>query len=212
MNTRILIADDHAVVRDGLCAILAHEPQLQVVAQAVDGRSAVQAARRLLPDIVLMDVSMPELNGIDAAAEIAALGLPSRVLMLSMYDSPEHVFRALAAGVRGYLLKESAGAEVVQAIHAVRAGRRYFSQAVADLVRSGRATGCDDPLAALSLREREVLHLVLAGDSSAAIGRKLFLSPKTVETYRSRLMQKLGVRGMHGLIRYAVEHRLMPPD
>lgn len=210
---RVLIADDHAIVRDGLCAILGHEPQLQVVGQAEDGRAAVEAASRLQPDVVLMDVSMPELNGIDACAEITALNLPCRVIVLSMHDSPEHVFRALAAGVRGYLLKESAGSEVVEAIHAVHGGRRYYSESIATLVQSGRASSdACDPLAMLSAREREVLQRVLAGESSTSIGRKLFLSPKTVETYRSRLMQKLGVRGMHGLIRFAVEHRLMPPD
>lgn len=211
MKTSVLIADDHAVVRDGLRAILEATGTATVVGVAGSGREAIEQARALRPEVVLMDIAMPDLNGIEATERLRRALPDVKVIILSMHATSEHVFRALRAGALGYLVKESAGSEVVEAVRAVAAGRRYLSQRIADLVVDGYLRGHDDshresPIDRLSEREREVLQLVAEGNSSAEIGKLLFLSPKTVDTYRSRLMAKLGVSNLAGLIRFAVEH------
>ena len=219
MNSRpkisVFIADDHAIVRDGLTALLEANPEISVVGDAADGRQAVSNAQNLHPDVVIMDISMPGLNGIDAAQQILERLPETRVIILSMLGTPEHVFRALQAGARGYLLKESAGREVLEAVLAVQAGQIYLSQpvmntVVADYVQQRGGTGTKSPLESLSQREREVLHLVVEGKTSAEIGEMLCLSPKTVESYRSRMMHKLGVPDMAGLIRFAIQAGLAP--
>jgi DNA-binding NarL/FixJ family response regulator len=212
----VLLADDHAVVRDGLSFILQAEGDIDVVASVANGRQAVSRAQALQPDVVLMDITMPELNGIEATALIRESCPEVRVIILSMLGTSEHVFRALQAGASGYLLKESAGQEVVEAVRAVAAGQRYLSPAITDIVVGDyllRADGNEvSPLESLSPREREILQLVVEGKSSAEIAGLVHLSPKTVDTYRSRAMAKLGVTDLPALVRFAIQHGLIGLD
>ncbi|MEW6338735.1 MAG: response regulator [Acidobacteriota bacterium] len=214
MSLRVVIADDHAVVRDGVRLILTAERDIEVVGDAADGREAVRLVQRLKPEVALLDVAMPGLNGIEATARIVASGAHTRVVVLSMHATSEHIHRALQAGARGYLVKESAGSEVVAAVRAVAAGRIYLSAAIAETVvreyaRHGVTAAGASPLERLSAREREVLQLVAEGRSSAEIARLVFLSPKTVDTYRSRLMAKLGIGDVPGLVKFAIQHGLI---
>jgi two-component system, NarL family, response regulator NreC len=213
MMLPILLADDHAVVRDGLRAIIEREPDLVVVAAVDTGRDAVREAERLQPAVVLMDIAMPELGGIEAAVQIRASCPQTHVIVLSMYATAEHVFRALQAGVSGYVVKESAGSEVLLAIRSVQAGGRYMSERIASIVVEGyvRQHHGSSPLDALSRRERQVLQAVVEGSSSADIARRFALSPKTVETYRARIMRKLGVTDFAGLVRFALQHGISVP-
>lgn len=213
MGITVLIADDHAVVRDGLRFLLEAQRDIEVIGDAANGREAVQKALQLHPDVVLMDISMPDMNGIEAARQIHAAAPSIRVIILSMHSTREHIFHALEAGVQGYLLKESAGAEVVKAIRAVYVGHRYLGleitdKVIEDYIRQRETAQVKSPLDQLSQREREVLQLVVEGWSSAEIAKKLSLSPKTVETYRSRLMRKLGICDLPGLVRFAIQHGL----
>jgi DNA-binding NarL/FixJ family response regulator len=209
---RVLIADDHAVLRDGLKVLLESGGDIQVVGMAGSGREAVSEAVRLRPDVAVLDLTMPELNGIDAARHILRRHPEVQVLILSMYHSAEHVHRALAAGARGYVLKESAGTEVVDAVRSIHSGQRFFSPRITDVVIDAYRSGhLDSPLERLSAREREVLQLTVEGRSSAEIAVRLSLSRKTVETYRGRVMEKLGVGDRVALIRFAIEHGLTPP-
>jgi DNA-binding NarL/FixJ family response regulator len=210
MTLRVLLADDHAVMREGLQTLIEAGGDAIVVATAANGREAVAAALRLQPDVVVMDISMPELNGIEATQAIRERCPRTGVVVLSMHSNREHVHRAFAAGALGYVLKEAAGAEVVAAVRAAAAGRRYVSRAVDDPPAAAGARGAG-PLASLSPREREVLQLVVEGRSSAEIARRIHLSPKTVDTYRSRLMKKLGVADLPALVKFALRHGLTPP-
>ncbi len=214
MTVKVLIADDHAVVRDGLRALLEAHPEITVVGDASDGRQAMSQVFSLSPDVVIMDISMPDLNGIEATRQLIERSPQLKIIILSILGTSEHVFRALQAGARGYLLKESAGREVVEAVLAVAEGKRYLSQPiaetlVADYVRQRELAAEKSPLELLSAREREILKLVLEGKSSAEIGKQLFLSAKTVETYRSRMMRKLGVSDLPGLVKFAIQHGLI---
>ena len=211
MPVSVMLADDHAVVRDGLRALLEGGNDLQVVAVAGNGREAVAEALRLRPDIVIMDIAMPELDGVEATRRIVERCPETRVLILSMYLSAEHIYRALQAGAQGYVLKESAGEEVVDAIRALRAGKRYLSHRITetvidDYLREGTNVS---PLDSLSLRERDVLQLVVEGRTNAAIAQALSLSPKTVETYRARIMKKLKVRDTVELVKFSMRHGLI---
>ena len=213
MSITVFLADDHAVLRDGLRFLLDAQEDIEVVGDAANGRDAVRQVEELHPDIVILDIAMPELNGIDAAVQIGELCPSSHVIMLSMHSTSEHIFRALQAGACGYLLKESAGDELVTAVRRVAVGQRYLSQEIsevmmADYVRQREVAEAQSPLASLSPREREILQLVVEGRSSAEIAGMLFLSPKTVATYRSRLMQKLGIDDLTGLIKFAIQHGL----
>jgi len=215
VTIRVFLADDHAIVRDGLRAVLQGQPDITVVGDAADGRETVRQVAQLRPDVVVMDIAMPELNGIDAARQIREADQSTEIVILSMYSTSEHIFRALQAGARGYLLKESAGVEVVNAVRAVHSGQRYLSQKISDklvdeYVRQREAVGAQSPLALLSPREREVLQLVVEGKSSAEIADILFLSPKTVETYRSRLMRKLDISDLPSLVKFAIQQGLIP--
>jgi DNA-binding NarL/FixJ family response regulator len=210
----VILADDHRIVRDGLRYLLAAQGNIQVVGDAATGREAVELARQLRPDVVIMDITMPELNGIDATEVIRTDCSDTQVIILSMHATSEHIFRALRAGALGYLLKESAGSEVVEAIDAVCAGRRYLSQRIADTVFSEYlqlhdVASVQSPLDSLTKREREILHLVVEGNSSAEIGVILALSAKTVDTYRSRMMRKLGISDLPGLVKFAIEHGII---
>lgn len=211
MPVTIMLADDHAVVRDGLRALLEDGHDMQVIGVAGNGREAVAEAQRLRPDIVVMDIAMPELDGVEATRRIVEKCPDTRVLILSMYLSAEHIHRALQAGAQGYVLKESAGDEVVEAIRTVRAGKRYLSHRITetvidDYLRDGSNLS---PLDSLSLRERDVLQLVVEGQTNAAIALALSLSPKTVETYRARIMKKLKVRDTVELVKFAMRHGLI---
>ncbi len=212
MTIRVLLADDHAVVRDGLKVLLQQAADISVVGDAADGREAVRRAQELKPDVVIMDIAMRELNGVEAARLVRDKCPATRVLMLSMHSDSEHVFRALEAGAAGFVLKESAGEEVAAAVRAVHAGRRYLSRAIDTHKLSAQSrAGRVSPLDSLSGRERQVLQLVVEGHSSAEIAATIHLSPKTVETYRGRLMKKLGVSDVPGLVRFAIERGLTPP-
>jgi len=215
VSITVFLADDHAVVRDGLRYMLEAQSDIKVVGDAANGRDAVRQVGQLCPDVVIADIAMPELNGIAAAGEISEICPCSQVIILSMHSTTEHVFRALQAGARGYLLKESAGIEVVKAVRAVHAGRRYLSdriseQLVDDYVNQRQAAQAKSPLARLSPRERQVLQLVVEGRSSVEIAEMLFLSPKTVDTYRSRLMRKLSISDLPSLVKFAIQHGLTP--
>ena len=209
MTIRVLLADDHAIMRDGLKALLSVSPDISVVAEVGNGRDAVRRTLELKPDVVIMDISMPGLNGVEAARLIRDKCPGTRIVMLSMHSSSEHVFRALQSGATGYLLKESAGAEMETAVRAVCAGRRYLSRSIADLDPGARPLpDRASPLGSLSPRERHVLQLVVEGHSSSEIANLVHLSPKSVETYRSRLMKKLGVNDVPALVKFAIEHGL----
>jgi DNA-binding NarL/FixJ family response regulator len=211
MTIRVLIADDHAIMRDGLKALLSASRDIAVIAETGNGRDAVRRAQELKPDVVIMDISMPDLNGIEAARVLRHKCPDTRIVMLSMHSSSEHVFRAFEAGATAYLLKESAGSEVEAAVRAAHAGRRYLSRALAALDLDARpAVARGSPLESLSPRERHVLQLVVEGHSSAEIAILVHLSPKTVETYRSRLMKKLGVKDIPALVKFAIEHGITP--
>ncbi len=210
MSINILIADDHKIVREGLRLILGSSGDITVSGEAADGREAVRLADLHCPDVILMDIGMPNLNGIEATRQILKEHPTVKVVVLSMLADAEDIYQALQAGAIGYLVKESAGTEVIDAVRAAHAGRRYLSRKVDDILidsylldrRSGEAKS---PLDSLSSREREVLQLVAEGKSSAEIAKTLFLSVKTIETYRSRLMQKLGLKDLPSLIRFAIQ-------
>ena len=213
MPIRVLIADDHTVVAEGLRHLVEAESDIEVVAVVADGREAVQQARDTQPDVVLMDLSMPELNGADATRAILERDPQCRVIVLSMYAQREYVRRALKAGAAGYVVKRSAAKEVVEAIRAVHAGQRYLSPRVADVVLEDYTDEKqDDPLTRLSAREREVLQLLAEGRTGAQIAERLSLSQKTVETYRARLVEKLGIRDLAGLVRFAIQKGLVSLD
>jgi DNA-binding NarL/FixJ family response regulator len=206
----ILIADDHAVVAEGLKQLIEAEADMQVLAIVGDGREAVRRAEELRPDVVIMDLSMPELNGADATRAILEHDPARRVIVLSMYADHEYVRRALKAGALGYVVKRSAAKDVVEAVRAVQAGQRYISPLVAGAVEGDEAK--DDRLARLSAREREVLQLLAEGRTGTEIAQRLSLSPKTVETYRARLVEKLGIRDVAGLVRFAIQRGLISLD
>lgn len=214
MPVRILLADDHAIVREGLRMILGGHQDLRVVGEAATGLEAVREARSLRVDVVIMDIAMPSLNGIEATRMIRERASPPAAVILSMHHTREHVFRALQAGAQAFLLKESAGTEVVRAIRAVLAGKRYLGPGVEsppELLEQRRGRSAVGPIDRLSQRERQVLGLVVEGKTSMAIAELLGLSPKSVETYRSRLMHKLGVSTIPDLVKFSIEHGITPP-
>lgn len=215
MRIRILLADDHAVLRDGLRLLLGGQADLEVVGEAADGRAAVRQAQALTPHVALVDIAMPDLNGIEATRRIREAAPATRVIVLSMHSAPGHVLRAFQAGALGYLLKESAGSEVVEAIRAVHAGRRYLCREISGSVVDAllaRAAGpeAEDPLGRLTAREREILQLAAEGQSNLQIAEALGLSPRTVESHRAHLMEKLGLPNLAALVRFAIQHGLTP--
>jgi DNA-binding NarL/FixJ family response regulator len=214
MKQTVVLADDHAVVRDGLRAILeAHG--IEVVGEAANGVEAIHVVQRLRPAVAIVDITMPGVNGIDATREIRERSPETHVIILSMHCGSEYVSRALEAGASGYVLKECAAREVADAVESVCRGHRYLSRKAADLVVEdyGRPHCAErQALERLSLREREVLQLVVEGRTSAEIGDLLSLSPKTVDTYRSRLMAKLGLANVPDLVRFAIRRGLATLD
>ncbi len=214
MSITVFLADDHRVLRDGLRILLESQNDIQVVGEAENGNQAIEGILRIKPKVAVMDITMPELNGIDATQVIHESAPEIGIVILSIHSDSEHIFRALQAGAQGYLLKESAGSEVISAVRAVYLGRRYLSPSIRDTVLETymQDRRIQSPLGLLSMREREVLQLTVEGHSSAGIGEKLGLSSKTVETYRSRLMGKLGVRDLPELVRFAIKHGITPLD
>jgi DNA-binding NarL/FixJ family response regulator len=214
MTIRVFIADDHALVRDGLRYLLQAQSDITVVGDASDGRQAVRLVQQLNPDVVVMDIAMPELNGIEAARQIRATRPSVQIIILSIHSTIEHISRALQAGALGYLLKESAGVEVAEAVRAVHAGRRYLSSKIAETIIDDYSShpNVTSPLDRLSPREREVLQLVAEGKTSAQIAEILSLSTKSVETYRARLMKKLDLDDLPSLVKFAIQHGLITLD
>lgn len=206
----VILADDHPVVRDGLCFLLNAQPDIKVIGTADNGHEAVQLATKLNPDVAVMDIAMPLLNGIEATQQITSTCPHTRVMILSIHFTSVHIQRALQAGAMGYLLKESAGEEVVEAIRTVYEGRRYLSRKIAEtVVEDYVRQGGGDVLEGLSPRERQVLQLIAEGKTSAEAAQILYLSVKTVETYRSRFMQKLGLKDMTALVKFAIQHGII---
>src|SRR5215469_1741869 len=206
---RVLLADDHKLIRSGLRLVIEQQSDLAVVGEADDGRQAVDMVRSLKPDAVVVDIGMPNLNGIEACYQITQSNPGVAVVMLSMHNDESYVLRALKAGARAYLLKDSAEADLVRAIRAAAEGKSFFSPAVGkvlleDYVRKLQRTGAEDSYDLLTPREREILQLVAEGKSSKEVANLLNLSVNTVETHRARLMQKLNLKGIPELILYAV--------
>jgi len=202
------VVDDHGIVRDGVSAFLDSESDLKVVGLAADGEEAVRATKRLSPDVVVMDLILPGLNGIDATLRILAELPKTRIIALSACDKAAQVQRALCAGVRGYVQKAAVGAELIRAVHAVISGHQYVSPVLRSLIACRVSTSAVNPLHRLSARERRVLRGVIHGSTSAEIAEQLSLSRKTIETYRSRIMVKLGVRNRSSLFRFVSAHEL----
>jgi len=217
-RTRVLIADDHTIVRQGLRAILQLEPDLEVVGEATDGRDAVRKARTLAADIVLLDISMPRMNGLEATTRLVKESPRTRVIALTMHTSEEYVYSLLKAGARGYLLKESAAADLVEAIRAVQAGGTYLHPSISQnvvneyLKRSDSGTGHRGSADSLTSREREVLQLIAEGHTNKEIAGQLGLSVKTIEAHRTRVMEKLGIHNVAGLTRYAIRKGITSVD
>jgi len=208
-KVRILLADDHQLMRSGVRLMLEREPDMSVVGEASDGRQAVALAKSLRPDVVIMDIGMPNLNGIEAATQMTQENPELAIMILSMHPDETYVLRALKAGARGYLLKDSAEADLIKAVHVVANGKSFFSPSVSkvlldDYVRKLKRSGTDDAYDLLTPREREVLQLIAEGKSNKDIANLLNLSVYTVESHRSNLMEKLNLRGLPELILYAV--------
>jgi two-component system, NarL family, response regulator NreC len=206
---RIVLADDHTIVRSGLRALLERRSNLIVVGEASHGREVIEVVEQELPDVVLMDIAMPLLNGIEATERIVSEWPKTAVIVLSMHSDEAYVLRALKAGARGYLLKDSAQTDLIQAIEAVTAGKAFFSPAVSklladDYLRQIRQRGIVDPYDLLSTREREILQLIAEGKSSKEIASDLGLSVYTIDTHRANVLQKLNVHSTAELILYAV--------
>ena len=206
---RILLADDHALVRHGFRMILAAQPDMEIAGEAGNGREAIELAQKLKPDVVVMDVAMPELNGIEATRRLIELAPRTRVLALSMHKDNVYVREILRAGARGYLLKDSADADLIAAVRAVAKGEGYLSPGVSDAVLSDYRRHVTDPLDLLTSREREVLQLIAEGKTNKEIATSLTLSVYTVEAHRGRLMEKLNLHSTGELVRFAVRSGLI---
>jgi DNA-binding NarL/FixJ family response regulator len=211
MVIRILIADDHRMLAETFKILIEQQADMQVVGLCLDGRDAVRQVEALRPDIVVMDLAMPEMNGADATRALLARHPGCRVVVLSAHTDAERVRRALKAGALGYLPKSSGAAELISAIRAVHAGQRYLGPSIADAV-IGADGAAEDPVEKLSAREREILQLLAEGNTGAEIAARLSLSQKTVETYRARVVEKLGIRDLPGLVRFAIQRGIVNLD
>jgi len=217
MAISVILADDHGIMRDGLRLILENQKDISVVGEADNGRDAVKLARDLQPQMAILDITMPDLNGIEAARQICEAVPGIKVIILSMHAGVQHIFLALEAGAVGYVLKESAGHEVVDAIRCVWEGNHYLSPQVTgtvieDYMRCRHSAPESNPFNMLSPREREVVQMVVEGKTSKEIGHIINISSKTVDTYRYRIMQKLNVPDLTSLIKFALEHGLTPTN
>jgi len=216
MAISILLADDHQVVRQGLRALLEAEPDFCLIGEAGDGLETVQLAERLKPDVLIVDLMMPGLNGLEVTRQVRQRSPQCRVVILSMHSNEAYVLEALRNGAAGYVLKDSSAADLVQAVREVAAGRRYLSpplseRAIETYIQKAEATTLD-PYETLTTREREVLHLAAEGRTNAEIAAQLSISPRTAETHRANLMRKLGLRTQTDLIRYALRRGVLPME
>lgn len=214
---RVVIAEDHALVRAGIRALLEKQGDIHIMGEASHGQEAVEMAETLKPDLLIMDIMMPRLNGIQAAGRIQELKLPVRTLLLSMYSDAGFVHQALQYGVKGYILKSSVGDELIAAVRTVAAGKTYLSEPISEIVvesvaRPTPSLKTGNPLDNLSPREKEVLQLIAEEHTSAEIAQMLFISEKTVEKHRASLMEKLNARNLAGLVRAALKYRLVDID
>ncbi len=212
----ILLADDHNIVRQGLRALLQSEPHFRLVGEASDGIEAVRLAERLKPDVLITDVMMPGLNGLEVTRQVIKMLPQTRVIILSMYTNDAYVLEALKNGALGYVLKDSQAADLIQAVKEVLAGNRYLSPPLSEraleLYLRKVESVPDDPYELLTSREREVLQLVAEGRTSAEIANRLFISPRTAEGHRANLMKKLGLQNNADLIRLALKRGILPMD
>ena len=213
-DIRILLADDHSIVRRGLRSALEDESGYNIVGEAANGREAVQMAELLRPDIAIVDIAMPQLNGIDATAQIQKVSSVTRVIMLSVHSDETYVLRALTAGARGYMLKDTAENEVISAVRAVAQGNSWFSPAIArtlmeEHVRYLRKRGLEDSYDLLTDREKQVLQLLAEGRSNKEVANVLNVGVSTVETHRMNLMQKLNLHSTADIVLYAVRKRVI---
>jgi DNA-binding NarL/FixJ family response regulator len=213
VRLKLLLADDHQIVRQGLQALLGAQPDFEVVGEAADGPEAVRLTERLRPDVLILDLTMPGLNGLEVAREVARRAPRTRVVILSMHSDGAYVLEAIRAGALAYVLKDAGADELVRAIHEVAAGRHFLSPPftpddLGTYLRKAEVAA-PDPYATLSAREREVLQMTVEGLSGVAIAQRLFISPRTVETHRANLMRKLGVRNQKELVRTALQHGIL---
>jgi DNA-binding NarL/FixJ family response regulator len=215
---KVLLADDHTVVRQGLRALLSAEPDIEIVGEAENGRQAVQQVKRFLPDVVVMDIAMPVLNGLEATRQISRLVPSAKVLVLSSYSDDDYIQKLTEAGAAGYLVKHSAGNELVKAIHEAYVGNAYFSPAVARRLRDHCRAAMTYPGHArrpadyLTTREAEVLQLIAEGRANKQIASELSISIKTVEKHRQQVMNKLGIHDVAGLTRHAIAKGIIEAD
>jgi two-component system, NarL family, response regulator NreC len=213
-NIHILLADDHTILRAGLKMMLNAQPDMEVVGEAQDGRQAMQEAQRLHPDIILMDITMPDMNGIEATKQIKKQLPDVKVLILTMHENDEYLYQALRAGASGYMLKEAADTDLISALHVVQNGHFYLSPAaqsvmVGDYLQRLRAGEEKDSYSSLTEREREILKLVAEGYTNNQIAERLVISPKTVDTHRTHIMDKLNLHSRAELVKYAMRRGLL---
>ena len=216
MNSiRVLLADDHSLFRAGVQALLTHIDGVEVVGEADTGRKALEMIKSCTPDVVLMDIAMPEMNGLETAARISKEYPKVRVIMLSMHAGEEYVMQALRAGASGYLLKDAATSELELAVRAVARGETYLTPTISKRVIDDylmRTTGTHGPIDQLTKRQREILQLIAKGYTSKEMAQMLNLSPKTIETHRTQLMKQLDIHDVAGLVRYAIRVGLVTLD
>ncbi len=210
----ILLADDHTILRAGLKMMLNAQPDMEIVGEASDGRQAIIETQRLQPDIILMDITMPEMNGIEATRHIKKLVPESRILILTMHEHDEYVFQALRAGASGYMLKEAADTELISALHIIQSGQFYLSPMaqsvlVGDYLQRVRIGEEKDSYSSLTEREREILKLIAEGYTNNQIAERLVISPKTVDTHRTHIMDKLNLHSRAELVKYALRRGLL---
>jgi len=207
MAIKLLVADDHQIVRQGICALLRTEPDFRVVGEAADGIETLRLVERLRPDILILDLMMPGLGGLEAARQAARLSPRTRIVVLSMHSNEAYVVESLHAGAVAYVLKESGADELIRAVREAAAGRRFLSPVISqdalEVYMRKAVKPSRDPYETLTIREREVFHLTAEGQSGVAVAERLFISPRTVESHRANLMRKLGLRNHKELIRYA---------
>jgi DNA-binding NarL/FixJ family response regulator len=212
----ILLVEDHAMVRAGLRALLERAGDIKIVGEASNGQEAIEMTMTLKPDLLVMDIMMPRLNGIQAAEQIRALKLPTSILLLSMYSDEGLIHQAMHSGVKGFVLKTSVSEELLQAIHAVARGETFLSKSVSSIVMDRitrpNTQQTDNPIDSLSPREKEIMQLIAEEHTSSEIGKILVISEKTVEKHRANLMDKLHVRNLAGLVRLAIKYGLIDKD